>query len=150
MITIFFATQTGNAEESAENLLKRLTDGGLTARTKTLYDYKAGKLADEQVAVFVVSTFGDGEPPDDAIPFYEGLQALPDGSLSELKYAVFALGDKCYDEFCKFGRDIDAQLERLGSARLLATEECDLDQDAKLPPWADQFIPLLAEKAGAV
>ncbi|PTX95193.1 hypothetical protein DB345_12965 [Spartobacteria bacterium LR76] len=150
MITIFFATQTGNAEESAETLLKRLTGGGLAARTKTLYDYKAGKLAEEQVAVFVVSTFGDGEPPDDAIPFHEGLQAMADGSLPGLKYAVFALGDRCYDEFCKFGRDIDAQLERLGAERLLALEECDLDQDVKLPPWADQLLPLLAEKAGAV
>lgn len=150
MITIFFATQTGNAEESAENLLKRLSAGGLTARTKTLYDYQAGKLAEEQVALFVVSTFGDGEPPDDAIPFYAGLQALAEGSLPGLKYAVFALGDKCYDEFCKFGRDIEAQLERLGAERILATEECDLDQDAKLPPWADQLIPMLAEKAGAI
>ncbi len=137
-----------NAEESAETLLKRLTDDGLAAHTKTLYDFKAGRLADEQVAVFVVSTFGEGEPPDDAIPFYEGLQALPAGSLPGLKYAVFALGDKCYDEFCKFGRDIDAQLERLGAERILAMEECDLDQDVKLPPWADQLIPLLAEKAG--
>ncbi len=55
MITVFFATQTGNAEESAENLLKRLTEGGLHARTKTLYDYKAAKLAEDRLPVFVVS-----------------------------------------------------------------------------------------------
>jgi len=143
MITIFFATQTGNAEECAHWLLQKLQGRGFPCRLVNLADYRASQLSQEKAALFVVSTFGEGDPPDDAIPFHESLKELRPGALPELKYAVFALGDIDYTLFCNFGYDCDQFLNEAGAFRLLEVEECNLDQARKLPLWVDRIAPLL-------
>ena len=138
MITIFYATQTGNAEECAEWLGENLQNRGLICRTVNLADYDAGKLREENIALFVVSTFGEGDPPDDAVSFYEGLNALKPDDLAGLSYAVFALGDIDYVLFCGFGNTCDRLLDEAGAERLLEIEECNLDQAERLPSWVEK------------
>jgi sulfite reductase (NADPH) flavoprotein alpha-component len=149
-ITILFATMTGNAEGCAIDLELALKERGFTARKENLAHYDASSLARESIALLVVSTWGEGEPPDDAIPFYEDLQVLKAGSLSALRFAVFALGDSSYDEFCGFGRNCDQLLENAGATRLLPCEICDLDHDERLPRWACELADAIEANAAAV
>lgn len=146
MITIFYATQTGNAEACAKWLLGRLEHCGFACRLINLADIDAARLATERIALFVVSTYHEGDPPDAAAPFHESLRQLAPGSLRGLSYAVFALGDIDYTLFCGFGHDCDQALREAGATRLLEIEECNLDQAKRLPPWTDRIAPLLAER----
>jgi sulfite reductase (NADPH) flavoprotein alpha-component len=144
MITILYATMTGNAQTCAEDIATILTQHDLPSKVRDLADYPAAELANEDTVLLAVSTWGEGDPPDDAIPFADDLAEVEAGSLPNLRYAVFALGDTAYDEFCGFGFKCDQHLERSGATRLLDCENCDLDQDERLPAWAKRLIPLLA------
>lgn len=73
-INIFFATMTGNAEDIAHDIHKNLTNSGHVSEVIDLSDFNAQDLLDIDNGIFVVSTWGDSEPPDEAIPFFEGLQ----------------------------------------------------------------------------
>ncbi len=138
-VTILFATVTGNAEDCAERIARHLTQGGIETRIENLADYSAERLASEKVALFVVSTWGDGEPPDDVLPFWYGLQDLPAGALSHLRYALYALGDQSYEIFCGFGKDCDSRLSGLGARRILPPELCDFDWEAPLEAWRSRL-----------
>lgn len=143
MIAIFFATQTGNAQECAEWLHDDLKKRNHPVHLKNLAETKAEELKTVQIALFVVSTFGEGDPPDDAVDFHAELEGMPAGSLTGLKYAVFALGDIDYTLFCGFGNNCDYLLSEAGATQLLEIEECNLDQADRLPIWADAVSPLL-------
>ena len=149
-ITILFATMTGNAEGCAIDLDLALKERGFTCRRENLANYEAAALATESVVLLVVSTWGEGEPPDDAIPFHDQLQTLEAGRLAGRRFAVFALGDSSYDEFCGFGRNCDQLLENAGATRLLTCEVCDLDQDERLPRWAGEIADALEGNPVAV
>jgi sulfite reductase (NADPH) flavoprotein alpha-component len=142
-VTILFGTMTGNAEGCAIDLTRFLQARGFSCRSENLANYRAVSLADEAVALFVVSTWGDGDPPDDDIPFFDELQTIGAGALAHLRFAVFALGDSSYDVFCGFGKSVDRLLEQAGGSRLLPCEECDLDQDDRLPGWNEQIASAL-------
>lgn len=150
MITVLFATQTGNAEYCAIDLVKALQAQGHTCKLENVYHYKAARLAEESLVLLVASTFGEGEPPDDAVPFFEDLKTLGAGSLPNLRYSVFALGDVDYELFCGFARDCDRLLEEAGAARLLPCEECNMDHDARLPGWAARVAETLKKDAELV
>lgn len=149
-IAILFATMTGNAEACAEELAELLRLAGHDCRLENLAEYPASRLAEETIALLLVSTWGEGDPPDDAVDFAEGLSELGENSLTGLRFSVFALGDRAYDEFCGFGLACDAQLARAGAGRLLDCECCDLDHEEKLPGWAKAILSRLnRETAGA-
>ncbi|MEM0966681.1 MAG: flavodoxin domain-containing protein [Verrucomicrobiota bacterium] len=137
MTTIFFATQTGNAEACAEWLQKDLEGRNHPVRLRNLVDVTAEDLKSEEFAVFVVSTYGEGDPPDDAEEFHQSLEGLPKDSLTHLQYAVFALGDIDYTIFCGFGNSCDYLLSEAGANQLMEVEECNLDQAERLPAWAE-------------
>ncbi|MEM1059889.1 MAG: flavodoxin domain-containing protein [Verrucomicrobiota bacterium] len=145
MITVFYATQTGNSEACAEWLKDALEDEKLPCRMVNLAEYEARQLQEERLALFVVSTYGEGDPPDDAIPFHESMEALHHDELAQLRYAVFALGDIDYTLFCGFGHSCDRLLAGAGASRLREVEECNLDQADRLPSWTDELIPVLKQ-----
>ena len=146
MIAVLYATMTGNAEACAIDLAGRLKNGGLVCKLENLASYKAQTLGEEEVALFVVSTWGEGEPPDDVVPLFEELQNLETAALLNLRFAVFALGDSSYDVFCGFGKDCDRLLEQAGATRLRECECCDLNHDERLPNWAREIATLLAKQ----
>ena len=104
-IAILYASQSGTAEGLARKLAKELKAQGHQPAVSTLVGYTPAALAAEKYALILASTYGEGEAPDGVQPFYEA--ALP-GTLSalskDLSYAVFALGDRHYENFCKFGK----------------------------------------------
>jgi len=136
---ILFATMTGNAEDAAEMIAKRLKKQGHEPTVANIEKHSPSSLLDRgQPVLFVVSTWGEGEPPDEAIEFWETLESLDSGALGGLRYAVYALGDSSYDEFCGFGRNLDAALGQKGGVRIVERAECDCDYDEFVESWSSQ------------
>ncbi|HCC19919.1 MAG TPA: sulfite reductase subunit alpha, partial [Verrucomicrobiales bacterium] len=80
------------------------------------------------------STWGEGEPPETAETFYNELMST-DLSLAGLEFAVCALGDTSYEQFCQTGKDVDARLEKLGAKRITERVDCDVDYDESYAGW---------------
>jgi sulfite reductase (NADPH) flavoprotein alpha-component len=91
----------------------------------------------------VISTFGDGDPPDSAKPFYTELHAPDHPRLSELRYSVLALGDRNYERFCRCGQEIDVRLEMLGGQRIYQRVDCDVDYGAAAEAWRNGVVTVL-------
>ncbi|MGD9601074.1 MAG: sulfite reductase flavoprotein subunit alpha [Gammaproteobacteria bacterium] len=149
-LTIFFATQTGNSRRVAELAAKRAAELQLPARLVDLADYSPRSLKQETVALFVVSTQGDGDPPEDAVGFFEFLQNANAPRLDTLRYGVIALGDSSYPHFCRAGSVLDARLAELGAARLQPRVDCDLQFEAEADGWIARALPEVAERLRAV
>lgn len=99
-------------------------------------------------ALLITSTYGDGDPPDGTEAFYEAVVHSKRVLLTRLRYSVLALGDSCYDQFCKCGKDYDVALERLGGTRIHPLGVCDTDYDDGADIWvAGVFAALEEERA---
>jgi len=147
-LTVLYGSQTGNGEEIALQLVSRVGAGGFAATAVSLADFKPANLKRESLVTFVISTHGEGEPPDDAELFHEFLLSKKAPELSHLKFWVLALGDSSYVNFCQTGREFDARLAELGAERLSAIVECDLDYEADANSWVDQLVSRLPNLLG--
>jgi sulfite reductase (NADPH) flavoprotein alpha-component len=145
-LTILYGSQTGNARRSAEKLHEQALAAGIAARLLRLDAYAPKELAAEQAAWFVVSTQGDGDPPDDARRFLDVLRSRRAPALPKLRYAVLALGDASYPKFCEIGRVIDERLAELGATRWFARGEADVDIVSVFEPWAKQALELARDE----
>jgi len=134
-VAVLFGSQTGTAEGLARKLAKHLKSAGFDAALGSLEGYVPATLAAEKLALFVVSTHGEGEAPDPAQAFFQQLCVEHFPLLENLFYAVLALGDSHYEHFCQFGKDLDAKLRALGAAPLLERVECDVEVDAPFAAW---------------
>ncbi|OIP82938.1 MAG: sulfite reductase [NADPH] flavoprotein, alpha-component [Porphyromonadaceae bacterium CG2_30_38_12] len=126
-LTILYGSRTGNGEGLAKIAAKMAQEIGITATIKNMADYKGRDLQGEQNLLVIVSTHGEGEPPFAAKEFYDFIHGNRATKLNDVRYAVLALGDSSYFYFCKTGKDVDAQLEKLGATRVLALQTCDVD-----------------------
>ncbi|WP_345802807.1 bifunctional nitrate reductase/sulfite reductase flavoprotein subunit alpha [Microbacterium sp. AZCO] len=146
-VTVLWGSQTGNAEEVAATCVATLQARGIPARAVSMVDMSVEELATVRSLLVVTSTFGDGGPPDNAADLWAALsgESVPD--LSDLEYAVFAIGDSSYDDFCGHGRSIDERLTALGATAVLPRVDCEPDYAAPAASWLDQVIPAIS--AGA-
>ena len=144
-LTILYGSQTGNGEAIAAALAAQAGEQGLATTLHSLADYRQSNLRRESLVVFVVSTHGEGDPPDDAELFHEFLLSPRAPQLPELGYAVLALGDSSYVNFCQTGRELDVRLAELGARRLLPIAECDVDFEADAASWSDGVVKRLPE-----
>jgi sulfite reductase (NADPH) flavoprotein alpha-component len=134
-IAVLYASQSGTAEVLARKVVKELKAQGHSPALSTLAGYTPAALAAESCALILVSTYGDGDAPDGVQPFYEQLCLEHFPRMEKLSYAVFALGDKHYEHFCKFGKDLDSKLAALGANRLTDRVDCDVDVDEPFKQW---------------
>jgi sulfite reductase (NADPH) flavoprotein alpha-component len=139
-IAILYGTTTGNARECAERTATALMKVGITARVHDLAHYNPPDLLKESTVLLAISTWGDGEPPDDGIAFSDYVKDLGEVSLHRLRFAVFALGDTSYDKFCECGRDLDRMFEERGGRRLLALVDNDVDFEEALACWHEAIV----------
>ncbi len=137
-ILVGFATQTGYAEELAWHTGKLLHTAGEPVQVLPMRRIDAAILANARRALFIVSTYGEGDPPDMAAPFVNRvMQAKPD--LSKLEYAVLALGDESYVNYCGFGRMLDAWLAERGASALFDRVEVNNADANAITLWHHQL-----------
>jgi len=138
---IGFASQSGFAEQLAWQTAGQLSAADVPVRVKSLAQLDAHALRETDKALFVVSTFGDGEPPDSARGFARKLLDSPLG-LDGLNYALLALGDRQYEQFCGFARRLHQWLGNQGASSLFDPVEMDGSDQAALARWQQQVSEL--------
>ncbi|MEM6943909.1 MAG: sulfite reductase flavoprotein subunit alpha, partial [Pseudomonadota bacterium] len=140
-IDILFGTQTGNAEEVANEAAELAQARGFKPRVTDLDAVEMEELAGLETLIVVVSTYGEGEMPDNAQHFWDALSASTAPRLEQLNYAVLALGDTSYEHFCQAGKLIDTRLEQLGAHRMAARVDCDVDFEEVATAWLSEAVP---------
>ncbi|MFP2929839.1 assimilatory sulfite reductase (NADPH) flavoprotein subunit [Pyxidicoccus sp. 3LG] len=136
--TIVYGTQTGNSKLLAERLERQVESAGLATRLIRASDYPVRELGKERLLCVVISTQGDGDPPDDSRGFCEYVLGRRAPRLEGLRFAVLGLGDSSYPKFCEVGRVLDVRFAELGGTRLLERAECDVDFEPVATGWLDQ------------
>ncbi|MBL8256638.1 MAG: assimilatory sulfite reductase (NADPH) flavoprotein subunit [Pseudoxanthomonas mexicana] len=139
-LTIVYGSQTGNARRAAEALAQQAEASGLSVRLLRADAYPQRELASERLLYIVISTQGEGDPPDDSIGLVEFISGKRAPKLPELKYAVLGLGDSSYADFCGISQRLDVRLADLGATRLLPAGAADLDIDTVATPWREQAL----------
>lgn len=138
--TILFGSQTGNARRAAEALHAKLEAAGLPVRLLRADAYATRELASERLLYIVISTQGEGDPPDDAIGFAEFLSGKRAPKLPGLKFSVLGLGDTSYADFCGIAVKLDARLAELGAQRVADVGLADLDIETVAAPWSEAAL----------
>ena len=134
-LTIAYGSQTGNGRRLAETLAAQARAAGLQVRLLSLADLRARELPTLALLFAVISTQGDGDPPDDARRFLDELNGRRAPRLDGLRFSVLALGDSSYPLFCASGRELDERLAALGGQRVLERVDADLDVERDAAPW---------------
>ncbi|WP_408102339.1 sulfite reductase subunit alpha [Stutzerimonas sp. VN223-3] len=137
-LLIAYASQGGQARELAERSADQLRGAGVATSVLPLNGLSPEALHDHRRVLFIVSTYGEGEAPENAARFERQLlnQAR---DLSHLEYAVLALGDRQYNHFCGFGRRLDTRLRELGALPLFDRLEADRGDAGVLRHWQQQL-----------
>jgi sulfite reductase (NADPH) flavoprotein alpha-component len=144
-LSIVYGSQTGNAKRVAAQLASRSEAAGLPVRLLRADAYPQRELAQERHLLLVISTQGDGEPPDDARGLFEFITGKRAPKLPALQFAVLGLGDSSYPQFCTIGRRLDARLAELGATRFSAFGEADVEIEAVATPWTEQALDRVRE-----
>lgn len=142
-VTILYGSQSGNGEALARRTAARLASSGVGTRLLDMLDCRKGDLEQTSQLLVIVSTHGDGDPPERAQPLFELLSGKRAPRLPDLRYAVLALGDRSYEQFCAAGQKIDTLLEKLGARRLCQRVDCDVEFEADATKWMDAVGALL-------
>ena len=138
-ITLLFGTETGNAEECAEELNDAIAELGIPCRVADMEDYAFEQLLTEQMIVIITSTYGNGDPPANAEDLLEHLQEQRP-ALPGTPFAVCGLGDRTYARFCQCGKDFDALLEELGGQRQIDRVDCDADYEMFFKEFRENLL----------
>jgi sulfite reductase (NADPH) flavoprotein alpha-component len=146
-LTIVFGTESGNAETLANAARKAAAKLGFAPRVLDMADAMPEQLAALSNIVVIASTWGEGEPPQRAVDFHTALMADTAPRLEALRYAVLALGDRAYAQFCEVGRRFDERLAALGATRVAPRLDCDLDYEAPANDWIGHALAEIKQQA---
>ncbi|SFE36392.1 assimilatory sulfite reductase (NADPH) flavoprotein subunit [Alteribacillus iranensis] len=143
--TILFASQTGNGQMIADSFQEKLQNAGFEAELFSMENYKPKELKKVNHLFVISSTHGEGDPPDNALSFYEFLHSRKAPDLTDTHFSVLALGDTSYEFFCQTGKDFDKRLEQLGGKRLYERIDCDVDFEEEVEAWMSGVIDALQD-----
>lgn len=148
-LLIAYGSQSGNAESLAKRLGKEASGRGFAAQVAGLDSVQPLQLVEAQNVLVITSTWGEGDMPDNAVPFWEAInQNGASPKLDGVRFSVLALGDKNYgDTFCLAGRRLDERLSELGGTRVYPRVECDVDFDEPAKQWSEGVWSALKEGA---
>ena len=144
-LTILYGSQTGNSRSIAEELHEAAQAEGLQTELVSMGKFKEKQLKKTKNLLVLVSTQGEGDPPDDALDLVDFINGPKAPKLKELQFGVLALGDSSYEFYCKTGKDFDQRLEELGGTRLLERVDLDVDFDDDAEAWIAQAVATFKE-----
>ncbi len=144
-LTILYGSQTGNSEGVARQLTDSVRARGIEAVLVDMADYKPRDLKKEQALLIVVSSQGEGDPPDSAQELYDFVRGKKAPKLDGLRYSVLSLGDSSYEQFCSIGRVFDERLAALGGQCVHDRVDCDLDYDDPAARWSVEVGEFFAQ-----
>nr|WP_267875619.1 sulfite reductase flavoprotein subunit alpha [Duganella radicis] len=148
-VLMAYASQTGQAERLALQSAAALQKAGVAVHVHSLEKLTPPQLGKYRRALFVASSFGEGEPPDSARRFSRLLHAAAQ-EFKHMQYAVLALGDRNYTQFCGFGRTLDQRLAFMGAQPLHPIIEVDKGDAGALARWGNALRGLMGEAASDV
>lgn len=143
---IVYGTETGNAKKIASQLLTNFKKNKIQAKSTDIFQFDVTKLEKENHLLFIVSTQGEGEFPQNAVGFYEKLKAS-EVNLSNLNFAVLGLGDTSYPLFCNAGVLLDEVLEEKGAKRMLPLVKADVDYAETVTSWETDLQQALSKSS---
>tara|TARA_B100001109_G_C18404163_1_gene263360 strand:+ start:56 stop:496 length:441 start_codon:yes stop_codon:yes gene_type:complete len=143
-LDIIYATQTGNAEEVAQNLNSLAKKQGFIVNINEMNHYNMDQFRKLKNVAIVTSTYGEGEVPEMGIEFWNDLQSSKI-KINNLKYGLIALGDRSHEIFCGAGRAISKKLEELDGKKIIENLECDGNTEGA-HEWSVKFLDILKSK----
>ncbi|MGH1390689.1 MAG: assimilatory sulfite reductase (NADPH) flavoprotein subunit [Aeromonas jandaei] len=143
-LTILYGSQTGNAKGVATAIKAQAEARGLPVTLTSMADYKPKQLKKESHLLVIVSTYGEGEPPESVVDLHDQLKKGKIGKLEGLKFAVLGLGDSSYEFFCQTGKDFDDFLAKAGAERIHELASLDVDYQDAAKAWGEQAINAIA------
>src|SRR5690606_37211561 len=146
-LAILYGTETGNAAELARALEAVAKAKGLAPVLADMADYKVRQLGQQQDVLIVVSTYGEGDPPQPAVGFFEFVEGRKAPKLDGVRFAVLALGDSTYELYCEAGKRLDRRLAELGASRLAPRVDCDVDYEEPAEGWSKAILDQLGSEA---
>lgn len=139
-LNILYGSHTGNGETLAEGLASEARSRGIDVEISDMASFKTRDLKKISNLAVIVSTHGIGEPPVQAEDLHKFLHGKKAQELSHLKFAVLALGDSSYVDFCQTGKDFDGVLEKLGAQRIATRVDCDVDFEDEAEAWKNSLL----------
>lgn len=144
-VTVLYGSQTGNSEGLAKKTAQHLEEKGFQVTLSSMSDFKPNNLKKINNLLVIVSTHGEGDPPDNALSFHEYVHSRRAPKLDHLSFSVLSLGDSSYEFFCQTGKEFDERFEELGGTRLFDRVDCDLDYDEPFSEWLQGVASSLSE-----
>lgn len=144
-LLLIFGTETGNAEELAEDAANMAKGFDLEATVMDMEDIETDDISTSKRLIVVCSTWGEGEQPVNAQDLYDNVTETEDGSMDGVNFAVLALGDTAFEFFCESGKEWDTILEEKGGKRVNERIDCDTDYDDYAEEWLEATLGLMKE-----
>ncbi|WP_144493321.1 assimilatory sulfite reductase (NADPH) flavoprotein subunit [Bacillus pumilus] len=148
-VTVLYGSQTGNSEGLAKRAAQHLEEKGFQVTLSSMSDFKPNSLKKIHNLLMIVSTHGEGDPPDNALSFHEYVHGRRAPKLDHLSFSVLSLGDSSYEFFCQTGKEFDERFKELGGTRLTDRVDCDLDYDEPFSEWLQGVTSSLSEGEAA-
>ena len=144
-LLLIFGTETGNAEELAEDAANMAKGFDLEATVMDMEDIEPDDISTSKRLIVVCRTWGEGEQPVNAQDLYDAVEETEEGSMEGVNFAVLALGDTAFELFCESGKEWDKILEDKGGNRVNDRIDCDTDYDDYAEEWLEDTLGLMKE-----
>ena len=144
-LLLIFGTETGNAEELAEDVGHLSRNLDFNPKVMDMEDISLKDISSSKRLIVVCSTWGEGEQPVNAQDLYNTVEGSDDHCLEGVNFAVIALGDTAFEFFCESGKEWDEILHKKGGKRVVERIDCDVDYEDYVQEWILNTLSLMTK-----